>query len=98
MSGIDSATYTYVSMFIKYIISVLENDATSVNNLPQFVIDIFNQGETKIQMITYAAIGLFLFQFARVFLNFDGILSSIFGETLAKNKERYVCTYSIFTI
>ena len=44
MSGIDSATYTYVSMFIKYIISVLENDATSVNNLPQFVIDIFNQG------------------------------------------------------
>ena len=48
MSGIDSATYTYVSMFIKYIISVLENDATSVNNLPQFVIDIFNQGETKI--------------------------------------------------
>ena len=24
MSGIDSATYTYVSMFIKYIISVLE--------------------------------------------------------------------------
>lgn len=47
MSGIDSATYTYVSMFIKYIISVLENDATSVNNLPQFVIDIFNQGELK---------------------------------------------------
>ena len=98
MSGIDSATYTYVSMFIKYIISVLENDATSVNNLPQFVIDIFNQGETKIQMITYAAIGLFLFQFARgVFKFLMGFYRQFFGETLAKKirKDMYAHIQSL---
>lgn len=98
MSGIDSATYTYVSMFIKYIISVLENDLTSVNNLPQFIINIFNQGDTKIEMITYAAIGLFLFQFARgVFKFLMGFYRQFFGETLSKKirKDMYAHIQSL---
>lgn len=92
MSGIDSATYTYVSMFIKYIISVLENDLTSVNNLPQFIINLFNRGKSPIEMITYAAIGLFLFQFVRgIFKFLMSFYRQYFGETLSKKirKDMY---------
>ncbi len=98
MSGIDSAAYTYVSMFIKYIIAVLENNFNSVNNLPSFVINLFNQGETKIQMITYAAIGLFVFQFARgIFKFLMGFYRQFFGETLAKKirKDMYAHIQSL---
>lgn len=89
MSSFDSATYTYVSMFIKYIIAVLENDLTASNNLPSFVINIFNSGSTSIMMILYAAIGLFLFQLFRgIFKFIMGFYRQFFGETLAK-KIRY---------
>ena len=89
MSSFDSATYTYVSMFIKYIIAVLENDLTASNNLPSFVINIFNSGSTPIMMILYAAIGLFLFQLFRgIFKFIMGFYRQFFGESLAK-KIRY---------
>lgn len=92
MSAVDSASYTYVSMFIKYIIAVLENDTTTSNSLPQIVLDIFNSGETKIMMILYASIGLFLFQFVRGAFKFlTGVYRQFFGEVLSKKirKDMY---------
>lgn len=92
MSALDSATYTYVSMFIKYIIAVLDNDLTSSNSLPKFVLDFFNSGETKILMILYASIGLFLFQLIRgIFKFLTGVYREFFGEVLAKKirKDMY---------
>lgn len=89
MSSFDSATYTYVSMFIKYIIAVLEHDVTASNTLPKFIINFFNSGNTLIMQVTLASIGLFLFQLFRgVFKFLMGFYRQFFGETLAK-KIRY---------
>lgn len=89
MSSIDSATYTYVSMFIKYIIAILENDLDSVNTLPKFILDFFNSGETIIIKIAYASFGLFMFQLFRgIFKFIMGFYRQYFGETLAKKIRR----------
>ncbi len=89
MSSIDSISYTYISMFIKYIIAVLENDLESVNTLPKFVIDFFNSGETLIIKIVYASFGLFVFQLLRgVFKFIMGFYRQFFGETVAKKIRR----------
>lgn len=92
MSALDSATYTYVSMFIKYIIAVLENDLNSSNSLPKFILDFFNSGETPLMMIFYASLGLFIFQFLRgVFKFITGVYRQFFGELVSKKirKDMY---------
>lgn len=89
MSAIDSATYTYVSMFIKYIIAVLENDFLASNSLPKWVIDFFNSGNNVIECVFLASIGLFVFQFLRgVFKFMMGVYRQVFGETIARNIRR----------
>ncbi|MCM1259846.1 MAG: ABC transporter ATP-binding protein/permease [Prevotella sp.] len=92
MSAIDSATYTYVSMFIKYIIAVLDNDIHATNNLPEFVLNWFNLGQSVLDKVLYASIGLFLFQFVRgIFKFLMGFYRQFFGEVLAKKirKDMY---------
>lgn len=98
MSAIDSATYTYVSMFIKYIIAVLENNFDATNSLPSWVIDIFNSGNGVIECVFLASMGLFIFQFLRgVFKFIMGVYRQIFGETIARNirKDMYVHIQSL---
>lgn len=85
LAFIDSATYTYVPMFIKYIISVLSNDGSAVN-LPAFLIRWFDSGSNLITMVIYAGVGLAIFQLLRGILKFvTGCYRQFFGETIAKN-------------
>lgn len=98
MSAIDSATYTYVSMFIKYIIAVLENDYSASNSLPIWLIDIFNSGNTILQCVFFASIGLFVFQLLRgIFKFIMGVYRQIFGETIARSirKDMYAHIQSL---
>lgn len=92
MSAIDSATYTYVSMFIKYIIAALEGNFQATNSLPNWLIDFFNRGEGILECVFLASVGLFVFQFLRgVFKFLMGVYRQVFGETLAKKirKDMY---------
>lgn len=98
MSSIDSATYTYISMFIKYIIALLENDSESINSLPKIVIEFFNSGSTIIIKIAYASLGLFIFQFLRgIFKFIMGFYRQFFGEVISKKirKDLYVHIQSL---
>lgn len=83
--AIDSATYSYVSMFIKYIIAVLDNNEIK-NTLPSFIINFFESGSTVIIKVIYASIGLALFQVCRGILKFlTGCYREIIGETISRN-------------
>ncbi len=94
MSAFDSATYTYVSMFIKYIIAALENDFHATNSLPNFVIDFFNSGDTVLAKVYLASIGLFLFQLLRCIFKFlMSYYRQFFGETLAKKIRKDMYTH-----
>ncbi len=92
MSAIDSATYTYVSMFIKYIISTLDHDLLATNSLPNFIIDFFNRGSGILECVILASFGLFVFQLLRgIFKFLMGLYRQVFGEILAKKirKDMY---------
>lgn len=83
--AIDSATYSYVSMFIKYIIAVLDGDAIT-NTLPDFVINFFESGSTVMMKVIYAATGLALYQVCRGVMKFiTGCYRQIIGETISRN-------------
>ncbi len=89
--AIDSATYSYVSMFIKYIIAVLDGEIVNTT-LPSFITNIFDSGETVILKVIYASIGLALYQIIRGAMKFfTGCYRQIIGETISKNirKEMY---------
>lgn len=82
-SFIDSFSYTYVPMFIKYIISTLTNDGSAVN-LPKFILNLFALGKTTKQVILFAGIGLFLYQFLRAALKVSmGYYRTYFGERVS---------------
>lgn len=66
MSAFDSATYTYVSMFIKYIIAVLEKDFAASNSLPNWLIAFFNSGSNYFRVCLSSKYGIICFSiFAR---------------------------------
>lgn len=98
MSAFDSATYTYVSMFIKYIIAVLEKDFAASNSLPNWLIAFFNSGSNILECVFLASMGLFVFQFLRgVFKFIMGVYRQIFGEVIAKKirKDMYAHIQSL---
>lgn len=83
--AIDSATYSYVSMFIKYIIAVLGNEEIQTT-LPKFVINIFELGNTPLIKVIYASIGLSIYQIIRGAMKFfTGCYRQYFGETVSRN-------------
>ena len=89
--AVDSATYSYVSMFIKYIIAVLDGETVSTT-LPKFIINIFDSGNTVILRVIYASVGLAVYQIIRGLMKFiTGCYRQILGETISKNirKEMY---------
>ena len=89
--AVDSATYSYVSMFIKYIIAVLDGEIVKTT-LPTFVINIFESGGTVILKVIYASIGLAVYQIIRGAMKFiTGCYRQILGETISKNirKQMY---------
>ena len=87
-SIIDSVTYTYLPIFIQYIISTLTEDGADIN-LPQFILDIFNSGKDPYMRVMYAGIGIAVYQILRGAIK---VLSSLFrnilGETLV-HRMRY---------
>ena len=84
-SIIDSVTYTYLPIFIQYIISTLTNDGADIN-LPKFILDIFNSANDPYVRVVYAGIGIALYQIIRGGIK---VLSSLFrnilGESLVQN-------------
>lgn len=84
LSVVDSVTYTYVPIFIQYIISTLTQEAGQVN-LPEFVLNIFNSGSTIYLKIVYACLGLAVFQIIRGSIKIISSISrQLLGETLTK--------------
>ncbi len=84
LSVIDSVTYTYVPIFIQYIISTLTSEEGIVN-LPDFILNIFNSGETIYLKIVYASIGLAVFQILRGIIKvISSTVRQLLGETLTK--------------
>lgn len=89
--AVDSATYSYVSMFIKYIIAVLDGEIVKTT-LPTFIVNIFESGGTVILKVIYASIGLAVYQIIRGAMKFiTGCYRQILGETISKNirKQMY---------
>lgn len=82
---IDSVTYTFVPLFIQYIIAVLTGETGPIN-LPNRLIEFFNSGSTKYQMIVYAGLGLAVYQILRGLLKIvSSITRQLLGENLTKN-------------
>ena len=69
-SMIDSTTYTYVPLFIQYIISTLENLGPGSANLPAFLTDFFASGITPVKIVLNAAVCLAIYQFFRCIFKF----------------------------
>ena len=82
-TAIDSTTYTYVPLFIQYIISTLENGIGHAN-LPQFLLDLFSKGSDVVEIVTITASALVVFQFLRcVFKFIISIYRSYFGQKIS---------------
>ncbi len=82
-SMIDSTTYTYVPLFIQYIISTLENLGPGSANLPTFLTDFFASGITPVKIVLNAAVCLAIYQFFRcIFKFFVSIYRSFFGQKI----------------
>ena len=82
-TAIDSTTYTYVPLFIQYIISTLENGIGHAN-LPQFLLDFFQSGGTTLKIVTYTASALVVFQFCRCLFKFVvSVYRSFFGQKIS---------------
>ena len=82
-SMIDSTTYTYVPLFIQYIISTLENLGPGSANLPAFLTDFFASGITPVKIVLNAAVCLAIYQFFRcIFKFFVSIYRSFFGQKI----------------
>lgn len=83
-SMIDSTTYTYVPLFIQYIISTLEKMGPGSANLPVFLTDFFASAETPVKIVLYAAITLAVFQFFRCIFKFlVSIYRAFFGQKIS---------------
>lgn len=83
-SMIDSASYTYVPLFIQYIISTLENMGPGNANLPTILTDFFASGITPVKIVLNAAICLAIFQFFRcVFKFLVSVYRSFFGQKIS---------------
>ena len=83
-SMIDSTTYTFVPLFIQYIISTLENLGPGKANLPSFLTDFFATGATPVKIVLYAAGTLAVYQFFRCIFKFlVSIYRAFFGQKIA---------------
>lgn len=85
-------SYSYVPLFTQYIIRTLyiRLDPLSPNlqpvNLPQFVIDFFDSGETIIQIVLLAALTLVFYQaFRYTMMYFELTLRGKIQEDIARN-------------
>lgn len=84
LAVVDSTGYTYVPLFIKYIIAILGNENVSVN-LPKAVVNLFNSGSTIPMKVLIASLGLAFFQLLRGILKFIiGVFRQFTGETIIK--------------
>ncbi len=83
-SMIDSTTYTYVPLFIQYIISTLEKMGPGSANLPVFLTNFFASAETPVKIVLYAAGTLAVFQFFRCIFKFlVSIYRAFFGQKIS---------------
>lgn len=89
LAFVDSAGYTYVPLFIQYIISALETGIGDAN-LPAWLMNIFALGGTDVlRVVIYAAAGLCIYQILRALLKVvTGIFRSYLGERIAHNIRR----------
>lgn len=83
-SMIDNASYTYVPLFIQYIISTLENMGPGNANLPTILTDFFASGVTPVKIVLNTAICLAIYQFFRcVFKFLVSVYRSFFGQKIS---------------
>ncbi len=85
-------SYSYVPLFTQYIIRAIYIGIDPLNpniqpvNLPGFVMDFFDSGETIIMMVLYAAITLVFYQtFRFTMMYFEHALRGRVQESIAKN-------------
>lgn len=64
MVVLNRFSYSYVPLFTQYIIDILDV-GTSTANFPSFITNIFEQGETTIQVLLIVAISLVFYQLLR---------------------------------
>lgn len=85
-------SYSYVPLFTQYIIRTLYVGLDPFNpnirpvNLPDFVINFFESGETILQIVLYTALTLIFFQaFRYIMMYFEMLLRGKIQESIAKN-------------
>ena len=81
-SIIDSITYTYIPIFIQYIVSTLTGDGADVN-LPKFILAIFDSGKDPYTRVVYASVGVAVYQILRGGVKvISALFRQLLGETL----------------
>src|SRR5690554_6700299 len=85
-------SYSYVPLFTQYIIRTLYvgldpfNPNIRLVNLPDFVINFFESGETILQIVLYTALTLVFFQaFRYIMMYFEMLLRGKIQKSIAKN-------------
>ncbi len=85
-------SYSYVPLFTQYLIRTLYihfdplNNQMQAVNIPTFVSDFFESGETVLQIILYVALTLIFFQaFRYLMMYFEVYLRGRIQESIAKN-------------
>lgn len=91
MASIDSFTYTYVPLFIKFIFATLTNDGSFVN-LPVWMKTIFESGGSTLTIVLFTGFGLAIYQlFRALFKIVMGVYRNYVSEEVSVNlrKELY---------
>ena len=81
---IDSISYSYVPIFIQYIVSILTKDTNPIN-LPEFILNFLNSGDTLYIKVIYGSIALAVYQILRALLK---VASTITKNLLSENLVR----------
>ncbi|HOI47360.1 MAG TPA: ABC transporter ATP-binding protein [Bacilli bacterium] len=81
-------TYSYVPLFTKYVIDLIDPTVTGeiTTNLPRFLVNIFERGETVVQTILYLGITLVIYQLIRAMLMFyNGYSKGVLSENISRD-------------
>lgn len=82
-------TYSFIPLFTQYIIYALNNflgtPSDTQINLPNFLIQFFESGETILMVVFYVALALFTYQFIRyTLMYYENYLKGAIQEKIAK--------------
>lgn len=81
-------TYSYVPLFTKYVIDLIDPRVIGeiTTNLPRFLVNIFERGETVVQTILYLGITLVIYQLIRAMLMFyNGYSKGVLSENISRD-------------